>query len=47
MNKSKASPLYPCPCCGYLVLSQPPPGTYLVCPICFWEDTEDLCNVTL
>ena len=31
--------LYPCPCCGYLTLFEPSPGTYLVCPICFWEDT--------
>jgi hypothetical protein len=25
-----------CPCCGYLTLSKP--GTYEICPICFWED---------
>lgn len=30
--------LYPCPCCGYRTLDQEPPGTYLICPICFWED---------
>ncbi|CAG0936072.1 hypothetical protein TFLX_04936 [Thermoflexales bacterium] len=29
--------VYPCPCCGYLVLSEPP-GSYDICPICFWED---------
>lgn len=29
---------YPCPCCGYTTLGAPPPGTYLVCPVCFWED---------
>jgi hypothetical protein len=28
---------YPCPCCGYLVFAQPP-GSYDICPICFWED---------
>lgn len=28
---------YPCPCCGYLVFSDAP-GSYDVCPICFWED---------
>src|ERR1700682_1170637 len=28
---------YPCPCCGYLVFNRPP-GSYDVCPICFWED---------
>lgn len=34
----KAEILYPCPCCGYLTLNQEPPSTYLICPICFWED---------
>jgi hypothetical protein len=29
---------YPCPCCGYLTLGEKPPGTYEVCPVCFWED---------
>ena len=29
---------HPCPCCGYLTLSEPPPGTYEICPVCFWED---------
>jgi hypothetical protein len=28
---------FPCPCCGHLVLSEPP-GSYEICPICFWED---------
>lgn len=28
---------YPCPCCGYLVF-EAPPGSYAICPICFWED---------
>jgi hypothetical protein len=28
---------YPCPCCGYLVFSEAP-GSYEICPICFWED---------
>lgn len=28
---------YPCPCCGYLVFEEPP-GSYDICPICFWED---------
>ncbi|MEV4636294.1 CPCC family cysteine-rich protein [Actinoplanes sp. NPDC049548] len=28
---------YPCPCCGYLAFSEPP-GSYDICPICFWED---------
>lgn len=28
---------YTCPCCGYMVFSEPP-GSYEICPICFWED---------
>src|ERR1700733_8432293 len=28
---------YPCPCCGYLVFKEKP-GSYDVCPICYWED---------
>jgi len=28
---------YPCPCCGYLVFEEEP-GSYDICPICFWED---------
>ena len=30
-------PTHPCPCCGYLTLEEPP-GSYEICPICFWED---------
>ena len=29
--------VYPCPCCGYLVFKEAP-GSYDICPICFWED---------
>jgi hypothetical protein len=29
---------YACPCCGFLTLSQEPPGTYLFCEVCAWED---------
>lgn len=28
---------FPCPCCGYLTLSEAP-GSYEICGICFWED---------
>lgn len=28
---------FPCPCCGYLVFSEPP-GSFQLCPICGWED---------
>lgn len=31
----------PCPCCGYLTLDNPAPGTYQICPVCFWEDTNN------
>ncbi|GAA4561508.1 CPCC family cysteine-rich protein [Planotetraspora kaengkrachanensis] len=27
---------YPCPCCGFLTLSER--GGYEICPVCFWED---------
>jgi hypothetical protein len=29
--------MYTCPCCGYYVFGDPP-GSYDICPICFWED---------
>lgn len=29
---------YPCPCCDYLTLQQPPPGTHTTCEVCAWED---------
>ena len=29
---------YACPCCRNLTLSEQPPGTYEVCPVCYWED---------
>ncbi len=29
---------FPCPCCGYLTFGQGFPGSFTICPICFWED---------
>ena len=29
---------YFCLCCGYNTLPEPPPGTFHICEICFWED---------
>ncbi|MFE2330103.1 CPCC family cysteine-rich protein [Streptomyces sp. NPDC059385] len=28
---------HPCPCCGHRVLDAMP-GSYEICPVCFWED---------
>src|SRR5436853_4534948 len=28
----------PCVCCGFPTLTEPPPRTFKVCPVCFWED---------
>jgi hypothetical protein len=29
---------YACPCCGYHTLAEQPPGTFEICPVCYWED---------
>lgn len=29
---------YRCPCCENFTLSEQPPGTYEICPVCGWED---------
>ncbi|MCP2269147.1 CPCC family cysteine-rich protein [Actinokineospora diospyrosa] len=28
---------FPCPCCGYLTMAEPP-ESYEICGVCFWED---------
>jgi hypothetical protein len=28
----------PCPCCGYLTFGDDSPGSFEICPVCFWED---------
>ena len=28
---------FPCPCCGHVVFGEGP-GSYEICPVCFWED---------
>jgi Cysteine-rich CPCC len=30
--------VHKCPCCEFLTLSEEPPGTYEICPVCYWED---------
>ena len=29
---------YTCACCGYITLTEKPPGTFEICEICYWED---------
>ena len=29
---------YPCPCCGNLTLDEESPGSFDICPVCYWED---------
>ncbi len=31
---------YACTCCGFLTLSEEPPGTFAICPVCYWEDDD-------
>lgn len=29
---------FSCPCCRYLTLEVQSPGSYEICPVCYWED---------
>lgn len=31
---------YECPCCFCYTLSEPPPGTFEICEVCYWEDDD-------
>ncbi|MEV6810547.1 CPCC family cysteine-rich protein [Micromonospora sp. NPDC051296] len=33
------SGVFPCPCCGRLTFAGGP-GSYEICPVCFWEDDQ-------
>ncbi len=35
---AQADERFACPCCGHLLLDEPPPGMWLICEICGWED---------
>jgi hypothetical protein len=35
---------YPCPCCDFLTLTEPPTGTFAICPVCRWEDDNIQCE---
>ncbi len=29
---------FACPCCGHKTYTEEPDGSYIICPVCFWED---------
>jgi hypothetical protein len=29
---------FSCPCCRFLTLPEPSPGSWEICPVCFWQD---------
>ncbi len=35
---------YTCICCGYKTLEEKPPGTFLICPKCLWEDDDAMAS---
>ncbi|MBX7066762.1 MAG: hypothetical protein K1X28_05985 [Parachlamydiales bacterium] len=38
MNKNEKG--HPCPCCGFLTLSEDTHDTFEICPVCNWEDDD-------
>ncbi len=38
MAYNKVVSKYLCPCCGFNTLEFEPPGSFDICPVCFWED---------
>ena len=40
----RAHPRFRCRCCGYRTLDEKPPGTFDICPVCFWEDDNVQTN---
>lgn len=39
-HSAKLLKKYKCPCCGYYTLDCE--GMYDICPVCFWEDTDEV-----
>lgn len=31
---------FACPCCGFFTLHEEPPGSFAICPVCYWEDDD-------
>ena len=29
---------FECPCCGFLTLPEPSPGSLEICQVCYWQD---------
>lgn len=38
------TPRYPCLCCGFKTLAEQPPGTFDICPVCYWQDDNVQCQ---